>query len=40
MPAGATVFVGALALPLDDPAFVVTLGLWARGGRSVLDVDS
>ena len=31
---------GVLALRLDEPALVVTLGLWARGGRLILDVDS
>jgi hypothetical protein len=37
--AGAAVFLGALALSLDDPALVVALGLWARGSRLILDVD-
>jgi hypothetical protein len=30
--AGAAVFVGALAVPLDDPALVVALGVWTRAG--------
>jgi hypothetical protein len=38
--AGTAVFVAALAVPLDDPALVVALGLWVRGGRQILDVDS
>jgi hypothetical protein len=32
------VFVAALAVPLEDPALVVALGLAMRGGRLVLDV--
>jgi hypothetical protein len=38
--AGAAVFVGALAIPLDDPAMVVALMLALRGGHLTLDVDS
>jgi hypothetical protein len=38
--AGVTGFVAALLLRLDDPALVVALGLWARAGRLILDVDS
>jgi hypothetical protein len=34
------VFLAALAVPLDDPALVVALRLWARAGRLFLDVDS
>jgi hypothetical protein len=38
--AGAAVLVGALAVPLDDPALVVALMLALRGGRLTLPVDS
>jgi hypothetical protein len=38
--AGVVVFVAALAVPLDDPALIVALGLWARCGRLILYVDS
>jgi hypothetical protein len=38
--AGALVFVGALVVPLDDPVLMVALGMWARAGRLILDVDS
>jgi hypothetical protein len=37
---GAAVFVAALAVPLDEPALVVPLGLRARAGRLILYVDS
>jgi hypothetical protein len=35
--AGAAVLVGALAVPLDDPALVVALMLVLRGGRLIRD---
>jgi hypothetical protein len=38
--AGAVVFVGALAAPLDDPAMVMALALGLRGGRLILAVGS
>jgi hypothetical protein len=34
--AGAAVFVGALAVPLDDPALLPALVLALRGGGNVL----
>jgi hypothetical protein len=34
--AGVAVFVGALAVPLDDPALVVALMLALRGGQSTV----
>jgi hypothetical protein len=37
--AGAVVFVGALALLLDDPALVVALMLGLRGGRAIPHAD-
>jgi hypothetical protein len=37
---GAAVFVGSLAVPLDDPALVTALALGLRGGRLIHDVDS
>jgi hypothetical protein len=38
--AGTAMFVAALAVPLDDPALVVALGMGLRGSRLILDVDS
>jgi hypothetical protein len=35
--AGASVFVAALAVPLDDPALLLALVLALRGGRVILD---
>jgi hypothetical protein len=32
--------VATLAVPLDDPALLVALGIWARAGRLILGVDS
>jgi hypothetical protein len=34
------VFIAALLVPLGCPALVVAMGLWARGGRLILYVDS
>ena len=38
--AGAAVFVAALAVPLDDAALVLALGLKLRGGLLILVSDS
>ena len=37
--AGAAVFVGALAVPLNDAALLLALVLTLRGGRMILDAD-